>query len=136
MRALVLLLFSFVFSFALNCNFQTVNGRQACVCTDRGNSFIVDDSYCSSSCSCPSISQVLQDFVNTAKNTDLFRFLSSFQLNVSSTPPPPVPVDLPPFLHTSIDIAGHPLMLTLLSVLKTAWIIFATILSYFIIFRR
>jgi hypothetical protein len=27
-------------------------------------------------------------------------------------------------------------MLTLLSVLKTAWIIFATILSYFIIFRR
>jgi len=134
--AFLLFLLSSYSVFALTCWFEDTGQGQACVCRERDSVFIVDDSYCSSSCSCPSISQVLEDFVNSAKNTDLFLFLSSFRLNVQAHPPPPIEVNLPPFIHTTIDIANHPLMRFLLSALKTAWIIFATILSYFIIFRR
>ncbi len=139
MRAFIVFLFFFLSSysaFALTCQFEDTGQGRACVCRESNSVFIVDDSYCASSCSCPSISQVLNDFINSAKNTDLFLFLSSFRLNVEDNPPPPIEVNLPPFIHTTIDIANHPLMLLLLSALKTAWIIFATILSYFIIFRR
>jgi len=134
--AFLLILLSSYSALALTCRFEHTGQGQACVCRERNSVFIVDDSYCSSSCSCPSISQVLEDFINSAKNTDLFLFLSSFRLNVEDNPPPPIEVNLPPFIHTTIDIANHPLMRLLLMSLKTAWIIFATILSYFIIFRR
>jgi len=131
----LLFLLSSYSALALTCQFENT-GQGPCVCRERNAVFIVDDSYCSSSCSCPSISQVLEDLINFAKNTDLFLFLSSFRLNVEDNPPPPIEVNLPPFIHTTIDIANHPLMRLLLMSLKTAWIIFATILSYFIIFRR
>jgi len=134
--AFLLFLLSSYSALALTCRFEDIGQGRACVCRERNSVFIVDDSYCSSSCSCPSISQVLEDFINSAKNTDLFLFLSSFRLNVEDNPPPPIEVNLPPFIHTTIDIANHPLMRLLLMSLKTAWIIFATILSYFIIFRR
>lgn len=134
--AFLLFLLSSYSGFALTCQFEDTSQGRACVCSEGNSVFIADDSYCSSSCSCPSVSQVLGDFINSAKNTDLFLFLSSFRLNVLDNPPPPIEVNLPPFIHTTIDIANHPLMLLLLASLKTAWIIFATILSYFIIFRR
>jgi len=134
--AFLLFLLSSYSALALTCRFENTGQGRACVCRERFSVFIADDSYCSSSCRCPSISRVLNDFINSAKNTDLFLFLSSFRLNVSDNPPPPIEVNLPPFIHTTIDIANHPLMRLLLMSLKTAWIIFATILSYFIIFRR
>jgi len=134
--AFLLILLSSYSALALTCQFENTGQGRACVCRESNSVFIVDDSYCSSSCRCPSISQVLEDFINSAKNTDLFLFLSSFRLNFEDNPPPPIEVNLPPFIHTTIDIANHPLMRLLLMSLKTAWIIFATILSYFIIFRR
>ncbi len=134
--AFLLFLLSSYSALALTCRFEDIGQGRACVCRERNSVFIVDDSYCSSSCRCPSISQVLEDFINSAKNTDLFLFLSSFRLDVSDNPPPPIEVNLPSFIHTTIDIANHPLMRLLLMSLKTAWIIFATILSYFVIFRR
>ncbi len=130
----LLLLFGFGYS-APQCSFQTVNNRQVCVCTDRGSFQIVDDVYCSSDCGC-SFSQAWNDFTNAVKQTPIFNFLSGFSLNVSGTPPPPIPVHLPPFVDTTIDIASHPLMLLLLQTLKVAWTLFGTILAYFIIFRR
>ncbi|SNZ16738.1 hypothetical protein [Hydrogenobacter hydrogenophilus] len=134
MRLLFLLLLPFL-AFALQCGFEDVGGKQACVCRERNQMQIVDNSYCGA-CSCDTIEQVLQDFVNSAKNTSIFQFLQGFSLNVGGTPPPPIPVNLPPFVNTAIDIAGNPVMVSLLVAMKTAWIIFATILSYFIIFRR
>lgn len=134
----VLLFFLLLFSSAEaapQCSFQTVNNRQVCVCTDGGSFQIVDDSYCSSDCPC-SFSQAWNDFTNAVKQTPIFNFLSGFSLNVSGTPPPPIPVHLPPFVDTTIDIASNPLMLLLLQTLKVAWTLFGTILAYFIIFRR
>jgi hypothetical protein len=104
--AIVFLLFllSSYSALALTCQFENTGQGRACVCMERNAVFIVDDSYCSSSCSCPSISQVLEDFINSAKNTDLFLFLSSFSLNVSDNPPPPIEVNLPPFVNTTMRL--------------------------------
>jgi len=99
--AFLFLLLSSYSALALTCQFENTGQGRACVCRERNSVFIVDDSYCSSSCSCPSISQVLEDFINSAKNTDLFLFLSSFRLDVEDNPPPPIEVNLPPFIHTN-----------------------------------
>jgi hypothetical protein len=76
--AFLLFLFFSYSSFALTCQFEDTGQGRACVCRERTSVFVVDDSYCSSGCSCPSISQVIEDFINSARNTDLFLFLSSF----------------------------------------------------------
>lgn len=135
MKFLILFVLIFSFSYALQCRYENVNNRQVCVCRERTNVFIVDDSYCSSSCPCD-ISQVLQSFTDKLSNVPLVQFLTGFRLNVQDTPPPVIQVNLPPFINTTIDLAQNPLMNLLLSVMRISWIAFATILSYFIIFRR
>lgn len=136
MRFLILLMLIFSFSYALQCNYENVNNNRVCVCREPTNVFIVDDIYCSSSCSCD-LSQVLHSFTDTLSNVPLVQFLTGFRLNVQDTPPPVIQVNLPPFINnTTIDLAQNPLMNLLLSVMRISWIAFATILSYFVIFRR
>lgn len=136
MRYLILLLFMLSFSYALQCQYENVNNTQVCVCRERTNVFIVDDSYCAPSCPCGNLSQVLQSFTNRLNNVPLVQFLTGFRLNVQDTPLPVIQVNLPPFVSTTIDLSQNPLMNLLLNVLRVSWIAFATILSYFIIFRR
>lgn len=135
MRFLLVFLITLSFSFALKCRFENVGNVRACVCREGLSVFVVDDSYCSRACRC-SLSNVLNNFKDRLSNVPLVQFLTGFRLNVSDTPPPVINVNLPPFINTTLDIASHPLMNLLLNIMRISWIAFATVLSYFIIFRR
>lgn len=135
MRFLILFMLIFSFSYALECRYEDVNNMQVCVCRERTNVFIADNSYCSSLCPC-SLFLVLQSFTDALSDVPLVQFLTGFRLNVWDTPPPVIRVNLPPFINTTIDLAQNSLMNLLLSVMRISWIAFATVLSYFIIFRR